>query len=115
MQAISLKLAAAGAAVLMMTGCSSVNSLLNERVETQEFLRVYDVQTPLVAAELGKAIAEGMSQRFSHPQIERPLVFDAVPEKPGRRCSFAGLSDSIFVNLLQLSGGITMQLIGVVC
>lgn len=115
MQAISLKLAAAGAAVLMMTGCSSVNSLLNERVETQEFLRVYDVQTPLVAAELGKAIAEGMSQRFSHPQIERPLVFDAVPEKPGRLTTDAGLTDTNFAKLMQMSGGNTMQLKGVVC
>lgn len=97
------------ASACVLSGCTQLNAALNERTETHEFLRIFDVKTKADVDAIGAALADGMELNLGSPSIERPLVFDEVPEKPGRFSVSDKLANTNLSNLIQLSGGSTVQ------
>ena len=103
------------ASAVVLSGCGQLNSALNERVETHEYLRIFDIKTTASADQVGKALAEGMAMNLSNPKIERPLVIAQVPEKPGRFELDDSLRQSNMARMMQLYGGSSTQMRLLVC
>lgn len=75
---------ATAAALLTLTGCNAVNSLVNERVETVEYYRIYDIHTDAKITPVVNAAIEGLSYT-TQPRSQRHIpAWSELPEKPGR-------------------------------
>ena len=107
--------AVAALASLTLSGCGSVNSMLNERTETHEFLRIFDIKTTAPEEQVGEALEKGMSYNLNHPQIDKPLVMTPVPETPGRFTTDDALTNTNLSRLMQLNGGSAAQMRIMVC
>ena len=112
------KTIAAGLAMLsaaLLSGCGHLNSALNERTETHEYLRIFDIKTTANADEVGQALAEGMMLNLEYPKIEKPIVMTPVPEKPGRFELDDTLRNTKFGRLMDLAGNSSTTVRLLVC
>ena len=103
------------ASTTVLTGCGQLNAALNERTETHEYLRIFDIKTTATEDQIGKALADGMELNLSYPKIERPLVISGIPDKPGRFELDDSLRDSNMARMMQLYGGSSVQMRLLVC
>ena len=52
---------AAAAAVVSLSGCDSVNNFMNERSETVEYYRIYDIKTDAKIKPVADAALKGLT------------------------------------------------------
>lgn len=80
---VNVALFALASAVL--TGCGSMNSMMNNQLQTVEMYHIIDVQTTASAEVVSEAIVKGLSRNTNSIVQNSPLQLGAItPEVPGR-------------------------------
>ncbi len=103
------------ASAAVLSGCGSVNSMLNETTQTHEFYRIYDVKTTADVDDLGDALEAGMKYNLTNPQIQKPIVMTPVPKEPGRFTTDDSMANTNLGRLMKSYGGTAMGLKTMVC
>ena len=103
------------ASAAVLSGCGSVNSMLNETTQTHEFFRIYDVKTSADVDDLGDALEAGMKYNLNNPQIHRPFVMAPVPKEPGRFTTDDTMTNTNLGRLMKTYGQTDLGLKTMVC
>ena len=71
-------------ALASLTGCDTVNNFMNERLETVEYYRIYDIKTDAKIKPVADAALKGLTFT-STPKVTRHIpTWKTLPEEPGR-------------------------------
>ncbi len=80
----TLLVVAAAAAVVSLSGCDSVNNFMNERSETVEYYRIYDIKTDAKIKPVADAALKGLTYTTT-PKVTRHIPkWKTLPDEPGR-------------------------------
>lgn len=80
----TLLVVAAAAAVVPLSGCDSVNNFMNERSETVEYYRIYDIKTDAKIKPVADAALKGLTYTTT-PKVTRHIPkWKTLPDEPGR-------------------------------
>jgi len=68
-----------------LTGCGAINNTLSEKTKTQEYYRIYNIETSADRFELASSASNGLGRNLSDLQENSSIPKTATPpEQPGR-------------------------------
>jgi hypothetical protein len=97
------------ASVLVLSSCSTTNSVLAKKTSTVEYYRIFDIKTTATRQAVGKAATDGLAKNVNSADTSMPIPSSAeVPEQPGRFKLVNPFGEARMATLnalLSLSGG----------